>query len=95
MILDEATSALATESERLVQEALVRRKHGCTTLIVAYRFSTIRHAPRVVVLHRGKIAEQGTRRNCWRGKAGFTGWRSCKRRPAVRRLDKFAVLEPR
>ena len=60
VILDEATSALDTESERLVQEALVRLTHGRTTLIVAHRFSTIRHAHRVVVLHRGRIVEEGT-----------------------------------
>jgi ATP-binding cassette, subfamily B, bacterial len=60
VILDEATSALDTESERLVQEALVRLTKGRTTLIVAHRFSTIRHAHRIVVLHGGRIVEQGT-----------------------------------
>lgn len=60
VILDEATSALDTASEQLVQEALVRLTRGRTTLIVAHRFSTIRHAHRVVVLCRGQIVEQGT-----------------------------------
>jgi ATP-binding cassette subfamily B protein len=60
VILDEATSALDTESERLVQEALLRLTRGRTTLIVAHRFSTIRHAHRIVVLHRGQIVEYGT-----------------------------------
>jgi ATP-binding cassette subfamily B protein len=60
VILDEATSALDTESERLVQEALVRLTQGRTTLIVAHRFSTIRHAHRIIVLKRGHIVEQGT-----------------------------------
>jgi len=61
ILLDEATSALDTESERLVQEALVRLCTGRTTLIVAHRFSTIRHAHRIVVLNRGRIVEMGTR----------------------------------
>jgi len=60
VILDEATSALDTESERLVQEALVRLTKDRTTLIVAHRFSTIRHAHRIIVLQRGRIVEQGT-----------------------------------
>jgi ATP-binding cassette subfamily B protein len=59
ILLDEATSALDTESERLVQEALVRLTKGRTTLIVAHRFSTIRHAHRIVVLSGGKIVEVG------------------------------------
>ncbi|HEU5080886.1 MAG TPA: ABC transporter ATP-binding protein [Opitutaceae bacterium] len=61
ILLDEATSALDTESERLVQEALVRLSAGRTTLIVAHRFSTIRHAHRIVVLSQGRIVEVGTR----------------------------------
>ena len=60
VILDEATSALDTESEQLVQSALVRLTQDRTTLIVAHRFSTIRHAHRIVVLHGGRIVETGT-----------------------------------
>ncbi|MFZ3119327.1 MAG: lipid A export permease/ATP-binding protein MsbA [Variovorax sp.] len=60
LLLDEATSALDTESERLVQEALQRLMQGRTTLIVAHRLSTIQHADRIVVMERGRIAEQGS-----------------------------------
>ncbi len=60
IILDEATSALDTESERLVQEALQRLSQNRTTLIVAHRFSTIRHAHRIAVLAKGRIIELGT-----------------------------------
>jgi subfamily B ATP-binding cassette protein MsbA len=60
LILDEATSALDNESERLVQEALTRLMQGRTTLVIAHRLSTIEHADRVVVMERGRIAEQGT-----------------------------------
>jgi len=60
LILDEATSALDSESERAVQTALDALMHGRTTLIIAHRLSTIEHADRVVVMERGRIAEQGT-----------------------------------
>jgi ATP-binding cassette subfamily B protein len=60
ILLDEATSALDTESECLVQEALTRLTKDRTTLIVAHRFSTIRHAHRIVVLHGGSVVEIGT-----------------------------------
>jgi len=60
LILDEATSALDTESERLVQTALVTLMENRTTLVIAHRLSTIEHADRIVVLDQGRIAESGT-----------------------------------
>lgn len=60
LILDEATSALDYESEKLVQEALERVAQGRTVITIAHRLSTIRKADRVIVLHEGKILEQGT-----------------------------------
>ena len=59
LILDEATSALDTESERFVQEALVELMKGRTTLVIAHRLSTVRHASRIVVLQAGRIVEVG------------------------------------
>jgi len=60
LILDEATSALDSESERLVQEALEHLMHDRTTLVVAHRLSTIRHADMICVMHEGCIVERGT-----------------------------------
>ena len=59
LILDEATSALDTESEKLVQEALEHLMRDRTTLVVAHRLSTIRHADLICVLHEGRIVEMG------------------------------------
>ena len=59
LILDEATSALDTESEHLVQEALDNLMHGRTTLVIAHRLSTIKNADLIVVMHEGKVVEQG------------------------------------
>ncbi len=59
LILDEATSALDTESEKLIQEALVKVMQNRTTIIVAHRLSTIENADEIVVMSAGKIVEQG------------------------------------
>ena len=60
LILDEATSALDTESERLVQEALIKMMKSRTSLVIAHRLSTIQNADLIVVLQNGKITEKGT-----------------------------------
>ena len=59
LILDEATSALDNESERLVQEALVRLMRNRTTLVIAHRLSTIEGADLIVVMQQGQIVEMG------------------------------------
>jgi subfamily B ATP-binding cassette protein MsbA len=59
MILDEATSALDTESERLVQNALVNMMKNRTSVVIAHRLSTIQTADVIVVMSKGEIVEQG------------------------------------
>jgi ABC-type multidrug transport system fused ATPase/permease subunit len=60
LILDEATSSVDPETERLIQEAILRMTKRHTTLVVAHRLSTIRTADRILVMHHGRIREQGT-----------------------------------
>lgn len=59
LILDEPTSALDAESERIVQEGVKKLIKGRTTIIIAHRFSTVKHADKIIVLEKGKIAEIG------------------------------------
>ena len=60
LVLDEATSALDVQTERAVEEALVRLAEGRTTIVIAHRLSTVRAADQIVVLDRGEIVERGT-----------------------------------
>ena len=59
LILDEATSSVDTETERLIQEALRTLLRGRTALIIAHRLSTVRFVDRILVVHRGRIWEEG------------------------------------
>ncbi|MCO8145783.1 ABC transporter ATP-binding protein/permease [Rhodovulum tesquicola] len=60
LLMDEATSALDSQSERIVQEALARLSQGRTTLVIAHRLATVRNADRIVVMDKGRVAEEGT-----------------------------------
>jgi ATP-binding cassette subfamily B protein len=60
LILDEATSSLDNESERAVQESLEKLTFNRTTIVIAHRLSTVRHAQRILVLTENGIDEQGT-----------------------------------
>ena len=59
LLLDEATSALDAESEKVVQDALLKIMVNRTTIVVAHRLSTIKGADGISVVHRGKLIEQG------------------------------------
>ena len=60
LVLDEATSSVDPETEKMIEEGIQRLTQGRTSLIIAHRLSTIRRADRILVLHRGKIREEGS-----------------------------------
>jgi ATP-binding cassette, subfamily B, bacterial MsbA len=71
LILDEATSALDTESERLVQDAILNLMKNRTSVVIAHRLSTIQHADLIVVVDEGMIVETGTHAELMTNKDGF------------------------
>lgn len=71
LLLDEATSALDTESEKLVQDALIKLMQERTSLVIAHRLSTIQHCDSIVVLQKGRIVEQGTHKELYEKKGEY------------------------
>ncbi len=71
LILDEATSALDTESERLVQDAMLKLMKNRTSFVIAHRLSTIQHADLIVVIEDGRIVECGTHEELIRNQNGI------------------------
>lgn len=60
MILDEATANIDTETEQIIQDSMEKMMNVGTMLIVAHRLSTVQHAHKIIVLHKGEIMEMGT-----------------------------------
>jgi ATP-binding cassette, subfamily B, bacterial len=85
LILDEPTSSLDALSEEAVFDALRRLRSGRTTVVIAHRLSTIRDANRILVLHDGRIAAQGTHRELLESNDLYR--RMCARLSVGRSLD--------
>lgn len=71
LILDEATSNIDPQTENLIQQGLKKLLKGRTALIIAHRFSTIKNADRIIVLHEGRIREKGTYKELMQKKGYF------------------------
>jgi len=71
LILDEATSSLDTESERLVQDAIIRLMENRTSIVIAHRLSTVQNADFIVVMEDGRIVESGTHEELIQRRDGY------------------------
>ncbi len=76
LILDEATAAVDNETEAAIQRSLDRLTADRTTLVIAHRLSTVRHADRIVVMEHGRLVESGTHDQLIASDGAYAGlWR--------------------
>jgi ATP-binding cassette subfamily B multidrug efflux pump len=76
LVLDEATASVDPETEVLIQDALVKLMAGRTTLVIAHRLSTVQHADRILVMHKGQLREVGTHQELMARQGIY--WRLCR-----------------
>lgn len=93
LILDEATSALDSETESKIQEAIGRLIKNRTTVAIAHRLATLRHADRLVVLEKGEIAELGSHRDLLEQKGLYFDLVMAQRQTSKLRSDDQKALE--
>ncbi|MEK7652033.1 MAG: ABC transporter ATP-binding protein [Patescibacteria group bacterium] len=70
LVLDEATSSLDSESEKLIQDAMINLMHGKTTIVIAHRLSTIMNMDRIIVIENGEITEEGKHKELLKANKG-------------------------
>ena len=76
LVLDEATAAVDNETEAAILRSLDRISRGRTTLVIAHRLSTVRHADRIVVMEQGQVVESGTHESLLKQNGAYAGlWR--------------------
>jgi ATP-binding cassette, subfamily B, multidrug efflux pump len=71
LVLDEATANVDTETEELIQDALGKLMQGRTSIVIAHRLSTIQDVDRIMVMHKGKLIEQGSHQELLRHEGGY------------------------
>lgn len=71
LILDEATANIDTETEKIIQDSLLKMMNIGTMLIVAHRLSTIQHADNIICLQKGQIIEQGNHQDLLKQKGYY------------------------
>jgi ATP-binding cassette, subfamily B, multidrug efflux pump len=86
LVLDDATSSVDTETERLIQQALMRLMHRRTTFVIAHRLSTVRNADLILLLDKGQIIASGTHRTLINESPQYAELYQLQLRPAERAL---------